>query len=223
MIKVAIITANLGDFDPVVEYTPQLLPADIEMSVFRFHDENFPPRPHAMTPRMQARIPKMFGWQLVPNFDIYIWVDGSCAMLNNESVKWFVDAIRGTTDIVLFKHPDRKSIREEYEYLKQKIGEGNKYLCARYEGEFDDEQMAVIKADFQYTDDMLYASTCFVYKNNRRVHQMLKEWWYHTSRYHIIDQLSLPYVVKNSDCVALSLDINVYAFQYLTYIRNKKP
>ena len=74
--KIAVITANLGNFDPNVDYAEQSLAYDF----YKFTDENFPPRFNSMTPRLQARIVKMFGWQMVPPHDLYIWVDSSCIL-----------------------------------------------------------------------------------------------------------------------------------------------
>ena len=58
--------------------------------------------------------------------------------------------------------------------------------------------MVEITQDKDFVDDMLVIGTVFMYRNTLKVHKMLKEWWYHISRYHIIDQLAFPYVLKKS-------------------------
>ena len=68
--KIAIITANMGNFDKNIDPVEQSVKADF----FRFIDSNFPPRYQAMTSRFQARIPKMFGWQMNPGYDFYIYI-----------------------------------------------------------------------------------------------------------------------------------------------------
>jgi hypothetical protein len=49
----------------------------------------------------------------------------------------------------------------------------------------------------------------------------MKEWWYHISRYHIIDQLALPYVLKKSDCKYNIIDEKYGEIPYLTYTRKR--
>jgi hypothetical protein len=63
------------------------------LTFHRFTDANFPPRPLAMTSRLQAGIPKMFGWQLRPGHDVYIWIDASRGLLRDDSVAWFLEQL----------------------------------------------------------------------------------------------------------------------------------
>jgi len=175
-----------------------------------------------MTPRLQARIPKMFGWQMAPGYDYYIWVDSSCSLLNPDSVKWFVEQCENV-DTVVFQHPMRKTIREEADYIKGRLSRNCEYLTPRYENELIDEQMKVIEEDKLFYDGFLFASTAFVYKNVERVHDMLIQWWYHTSRFHSVDQLSFPYVLWKSGCTYKILPVpmrqNVIKSPYITHVR----
>lgn len=198
--RVAVISANMGSFDPIVPYINQSMDHDF----YLFNDENFPRRSCSMTPRLQARIPKMFGWQMAPGYDYYIWVDASYSLQHPDSVRWFIEQC-STVDVAVLKHPMRYTIRQEAEYLKKRISEerdGSKqpYVILRYENELIDEQMAEIDSDKEFVDTRLYASTAFVYENTKKVQVMLKDWWYHTSRYHSVDQLSFPYVLWKHKC-----------------------
>lgn len=212
--KIAVISANLGDFDKTVSHVEQ----SIDCQFFRFTDENFPPRFNSMTPRLQARIPKIFGWQMVPGFDVYVWVDSSCALLHKDSVKWLVEQCKDV-DLALLKHPNRKSIQEEADYLKKRLAMNCEYITPRYQNELLDEELKEIKKDRKFTDDRLYASTVMVYKNNERVQKMMKEWWYHTSRYHSIDQIGLPYVVAKSACTIRVIQESYFKTNYISYTR----
>ena len=214
MSRIAVITANLGGFDIPVTHSPQ----DAEIDWFHFTDENFPPRSCAMTPRLQARIPKMFGWQMAPGYDVYLWVDSSCALARPDSVSYFVDQV-SDADVALFKHPHRSSVQEEADYLKGRLAKGCPYITARYKGELLDEQMAEILDDPVFSDNRLFASTVLVYRDNCRVKNMMREWWYHTSRYHSIDQLSLPYAMCVSGVEVKTIDENYLKSPYLKYVR----
>lgn len=220
--RTAIITANTGNFDKPVEYVKQ----SVDYDFYRFTDENFPPRHCAMTPRLQARIPKMFGWQMVPGYDYYLWVDASYSLQHPDSVKWFIEQCEGV-DIAVLKHPMRNTIQEEADYLKKRLVEEKKrlkehYVTSRYENELIDEQLEVIKADKEYIDNCLFASTALIYRNNEKMQGMMKDWWYHTSRFHSVDQLSLPYVIFKAKCAVRIIPVkhhNDFKIPYLTLVR----
>ena len=213
--KIALISANLGGFEQkIVENVPQ----SVKIDQFRFTDENFPPRFNSMTSRLQARIPKMWGWKMVPGYNYYIWVDSSCSLSHQDSVKWLLDQCKNT-DLAVFKHPNRNSIQEEADYLKQRLAMKCPYITPRYENEMIDEQLAAIKEDGDYVDDKLYASTAFIYKNSGRVHGLLSHWWTHTSLYHSIDQLSFPYVIWKSKCSVKVIQESYLKVPYLKYTR----
>jgi hypothetical protein len=212
--RIAVVTANLGKFDPIFKYWNQ----SVEYDYYLFTDDNFPPRMCAMTPRMQARIVKCFAWQMVPGYDYYIWVDGSCSLWNRDSVKWFLEQCDGY-DAAFFRHPDRSTIQQECDFLKLKLAQQSRYICSRYQGELLDEQMAEINSDPTFTDNLLIASTAFVYRDSPSMQDLFKHWWYHISRYHIIDQLSLPYVIHKSVCRVNIINENYGNIPYLTHTR----
>jgi len=216
--KIAVITANMGKFENPLPYVKQSFLYDFYM----FDDENFPPRFQAMTPRLQARIPKMFGWQMVPGYDYYIWVDASCSLQHQDSVKWFIEQCTGC-DLAVFKHPTRNTIQEEADYLRHRVAINCEYILSRYKNELIDDQMTAIREDKEYIDNQLFASTAFVYNNNDRVRNMLIQWWYHTSRFHTVDQLSLPYVLYKSKCtynvIPVPMKQNVIKSPYVTHVR----
>jgi hypothetical protein len=212
--KIAVITANIGEFDPKEDPVKQ----SVDFDFYRFTDEKFPPRFCAMTTRLQARIVKMFGWQMAPGYDFYIWADSSVQLSNPDSVKWFVEQCKDY-DLAVFKHPQRSTIHQEAEYLKMRLAKNCPYITPRYKNELIDEQLAEIEADKGFEDVNLFASTVVVYKDNMVVRDMMKEWWYHTSRYHSIDQLSLPYAVYKCGCNVNILPYNYQKMPYLTYVR----
>lgn len=227
--KVSVISANLGSFDVPVPMVVQN--GDDGVLEHRFTDQNFPPRHCTMTPRLQARIPKMFGWQMEPiasyKPDIIIWHDASMALLHPDSVSWLVSRVENA-DIAFFRHPFRHSIKEEADYIRERIKNGDTYLKSRYENELLDEQVRACLDDIPapiYQDDTLYATTVFVYRNIPAVHELLEKWWVHTSRYHAVDQLAIPYLVKKAqmknNLKVYEIQDNLYKTQYLTHTRNR--
>jgi hypothetical protein len=198
MKKVALISANIGDFDRDPIHKPQSVPYDNH----RFTDENFPLRSRVMTPRLQAKIPKCFGWQLAPGYDYYLWLDGPFGLDHRDSLKHFLDKCK-KHDVVVFQHLRRANIWGEYRYIRRGLWQSS-YIISRYEDEFLDEQYQVIRNDKSYKDDILFLGGIFMYKNTPQVQSALKEWWYYITRYLIMDQLAFPYVLRKA-----GLKINV--------------
>jgi len=199
------ITASLGGFDKLQKHVPQSLPHDY----YLFTDKNFPPRFKSMTPRLQAKIPKFFAWQMVPGYKYYFWVDGNLVLTNKDSLKYFFDNLQGY-DIVALKHPRRNTVKWEGRYLERGLNQGSRYLFDRYSGELLKEQMAEINSDNDFVDDLLVLGGAFFYRNTPKVQKMLKEWWYHVSRYLIMDQCSFSYVLKKSRLRIKVLPDNLY-------------
>ncbi len=187
-----VLTTSLGGFDRVAQYEPQSVEYD-------FFEYNEPLRSKSMTPRLQAKIPKFFGWQLKPDYDIYLWLDGSLRLAHRDSLKYYLDALQNY-DVVVLQHPTKNTIWWEYRYNYRGLHSNapSNYLTKRYTNELLDEQMQVIKADRDYVDDLLVLGGVFMYRNTPKVQAMLKEWWYHVSRYLIMDQMSWAYVLKKS-------------------------
>jgi hypothetical protein len=238
--RVAILSGNLGSYDEPHPWVEQnFLMEGAALDIFRFDDESFPPRPKAMTSRLMAGMPKMFGWQIRPGYDVYIWIDASCVVSHQNTVQWFLDHLHGAmspsvfdmqvglpqhypADFALFRHPDRKTVREEWEFMRRKLAEGNGYLMWRYGGEYLDQQADEIFQDPNFKDDALYASTAFAYRNTERVRSALKEWWYHKSRYLLHDQLALPYVIQKFGCKVNVINEHYMKTPYLTFVRRSK-
>lgn len=209
-----VLTANLGGFDKQIKNVKQTMDHDF----FRFTDENFPPRHGSMTPRLQARIPKTSGWQMKPGYEYYVWVDASCILAREDSLEWLINKCEDS-DFVVFKHPNRNSIKEEADYLKERLAKNCPYITPRYENELIDEQVDIIAKDTRYVDDHLFASTVMVYRNTEKAHTALFDWFYHIARYHVIDQLSLPYVLWRSDCNVNVIQESYLKTPYLKYVR----
>lgn len=199
--RIIVTTANLSGIDRPLKHAPQSLP----YKHHTFNDTNFPPRSKAMTPRLQARIPKFFGWQLKPGYDFYMWLDGNLTLKHHDSLLNFLSGL-DDADIVVLRHHRRPDIRQEVRYLRKGMREESRYLIDRYDGELLKEQYAEITADKDYVDDELFISGAFMYRDTPTVRAALKEAWYHTSRYHIVDQFGFVYALKSSGVKIRALD-----------------
>lgn len=219
--RIAILTANLGNFDTPVDPIKQDLPKGVtEITFHRFTDENFPPVT-GLTPRLQYRIPKLFGWQMFPGYDYYLWLDGSVSLQRPDCVEWFLDKCKGH-DLVLFKHPWRRTMKEETDHITAKLAENNRYITPRYKNGLHQEQLAECLADSNFEDKILYTSTAFMYHNTAKVHQAMKLWWYYQSRFFTCDQIVLPYVVFKHKLKVNMIMENQYKTEYMTLVSRHK-
>lgn len=217
--RVAILTANLGNFDTPVDPVPQAWNRS-DIAFHRFTDENFPPIA-GLTPRMQYRIPKLFGWEMFPGYDAYIWLDGTFSFTREDCVKWFVQQL-WDADGAFFKHPQRTTVSEEVEYIDVKLKEGNKYMVPRYENGLHNEMMELLNKDRLFQDNNLYTSTAFIYRNTPQVQDMMRRWWYFQSRYYTCDQVALPYAIYKARIKVNKIDENQYRIPYLTEVSKHK-
>lgn len=218
--KVAVISANLGGYDAVAPWPTSVVSADVTVDVHRLDDRSFPGRDLAMTSRLKCGIPKWFGWELFPGYDLYLWVDASRA-ITPETVQWFLDRI-GTADLLAFLHPERQTIEAEYAFVKARLARaGETYLTSRYEGEWLDAQYAAVCRPW-YVDNRLYATTAFLYRPTLAVRRAFQDVFLHKARYLLHDQLSFPFLLREHKVHVRELTENVYTVPVLPITRQKR-
>lgn len=215
--KVAVVTANLGAIDETRVHESQ----SVNHDSYVFDDTSFPPRFNALTPRLQAKIPKFFAWQLVPDYDYYVWLDSSIRMKRSDTVGWLLSYCE-SSDFAVFKHDRRTTVAAETQRVAKALRQNSISATLRYENEWIDEQLAVIQADSSFVDGNLAAAGVFIYRNTPQVQLLLKEWWYHVSRYCIQDQISLPYVLETSGVSYTLIDEIYWDCEYVEFRRHQK-
>ncbi len=218
--KIAILSANLNNFDHHIEPVLQLVPEGVIVDYHCFTDADFPPIA-GLTPRLQYRIPKLFGWEMWPGYDVYIWLDASCSFERHDCVAWFLDQL-ADNDMALFKHPVRRNIRQEVDHIETKLQQNHKYMVPRYKNGLHKEQLALIQADKKFKDDVLYTSTAFVYRNSRAVRGAMRTWWFYQSRYFTCDQIAQTYAIKKHKLKIKLMTENQYKIGYLSLVSKHK-
>jgi hypothetical protein len=158
----------------------------------------------------------MFGWDMKPDYDRYIWLDSSFRLCHQKAARALVGGTEHS-DFTFYLHPRRSSIQEEADHIQNRIDAGSSYLTDRYKGEDVDGQLSAIPSD--YTDDCLYASMVFAYRPTPRVRHLLTDWWVHTSRFHSVDQLALPYLLWHHGCSVTVLKGDPYNSPWIEYTR----
>lgn len=218
--KIAILSANLNNFDVPMAPVDQVVASGIAVDYHCFTDADFPPIA-GLTPRLQYRIPKLFGWEMYPGYDIYIWLDASCTFERNDCVKWFLEQL-GDADMALFKHPVRRNIRQEVAHIEEKLQQNHKYMMPRYKNGLHKEQLEYVMADPEFKDEVLYTSTAFIYRNTKQVAEMMWTWWAMQSRYFSCDQLAQAYAVQKHKLNINLIKENQYKIGYLSLVSKHK-
>lgn len=217
--RVAILSANLGSFDVTPKDPVEQKHShgwEMEVTFHRFTDKDFPPIA-GLSGRFQYRIPKLFGWDMFPGYDYYIWLDSSMSFERPDCVEWFLKQL-GDADAAFFRHPWRGTIQQEVDHLETKLNEGNKYLVPRYKNGLHKEVHALIKKDPDFVDNHLYASNVFIYRNNEKAREMLRDWWYFQSRYFTCDQVALPYAIHMSKAKVSKIPENLFKIGYVSLV-----
>lgn len=227
--RVAVVSANLGAYDREVSWPSLLEPPGAIVDVHRFTDRNLPPRPLAMTSRLQCAIPKMWAWQILPGYTHYLWIDASCTPTPG-AVSWFLAQLERTTDrtgdsaeLAVFRHPDRTTIRDEVAFMQARMARhGERYLTSRYRGEWIADLWQVIASDRGFRDTALYASTAFIYRPTPSVRAMLKDWWAAKARWCLHDQIYWPYAIAKAGCRVAVIADNYLRCPALTFTRGSR-
>lgn len=216
--KVAILTANLNNFDKLQSPIEQVYPSDVSDIVFHcFDDYNFPPIT-GLTPRLQYRIPKLFGYEMFPGYNIYIWLDASVTLIDGFGVQWLLEKL-GDNDMALFQHPWRKTIREEVNHIEEYLQKGNEYITSRYKNGLHKQASKLFLEDEGFVDNSLFASTAFVYRANDCATDVLSRWWYYQSRYYTCDQIALPYAIYETPEAKITvITENVFKNKYISLV-----
>ena len=222
MDKIAILTCVLGGFDTLTDPVEQ----DVPVVFHRWTDKNFPPNV-GLTPRLQYRIPKTHGWQMLPGYDYYIWLDGSLSLLRQDCATWYFSQL-DDADIAFFAHPNRSAIRDEVQYIDDKLNRrtglraGQDYIISRYENGGHKEQLQEALSDPTFVDNKLYHSGTFIYRNTPKVQDFMGDWLYTSARYFTCDQVALPWLLHKHKLKANTMSEPIYKSGYCSLVSKHK-
>ena len=214
--KICIASANLAAIDARCAVPAQDLPAGWEVEFRFFAEEDIPPRPLAISPRLQSKLPKMCGFEWFEDADLIAWLDSAYTVTTDALAAWLIAQL-GDADICLMPHPARRSLAEELSFMTQLMAEGDQYLVSRYAGEPMAQQVSSYLADPQFHDHWLAAAGCFVYRNTPTVRAAMKDWLIECVRWSSQDQLSLPYVLQRHGIVPKWMEGNIWNTPHLNY------
>jgi Protein of unknown function (DUF616). len=185
--KVALIQANIGDFDDVRLIPEQSVPYDY----FLITEDNLPyPLPN-LNNRLKGKYVKINSHRFLTH-DLFIWIDGRVEITSKDFIKTMIERAEGN-DVVIQPHPERPSPYHEIEWIKAQMLAGSEYLKVRYEQEpFDREYKFYKKKGMPEVP--LYACYAFARWNNKKVNTVFQDWWMSCLEFSNFDQTQFSYV-----------------------------
>lgn len=240
MNEVALVTANFGGIDEL-----KALPDHDGVDAFYYTDEEarrradsqalaswtrviVPDYPrHDFVPRLRARYFKHQIHRLdeVQDHRWLVWADSSLQFSETQFILEQVDRLASLSPrqrIMVVPHPDRGTVREEYQFIKDAMANGNEYLRKRYEREKMTEQISHFQRRGWNIDASLWCGTFWIVENSDVFKRLWNDWWDQNLRFGLMDQLSLPVILEQYHCVPQRLDIHLYRNEYFVKIQHTR-
>ena len=218
--KVRVITADFGDHISNYNYQlPHQITKKYEVEYICYTDQNTSSRLLSLHPRLKSKIPKMLDW-VENSADYYIWFDSKFKIRSNTLVDDVIDSL-GDYDIQIFKHPQRKSIKSEIDFLEDEMLRlNNNYLIDRYKGERIRSQYEFYLQDPNFIDNNFFSMGFFVYSKNlikNRDYNLMTDWFFHNCYWSIQDQISFPYLLHKHKTKYRTFDYQLFNNKYLKW------
>gem|GEM_PF-1877134 len=191
MMKIAVVTVNIGEIDDVRPIPSQSVGYDY----FCFTDSNLPFPMSGLDNRMKSKYLKTQLHRILPDYDMYIYLDGRVEVVSEGFVKEFADAIEQEAEIVCCAHNDRDNVYEEIEYIVNAIEDGKEYLKVRYGHQDLQSEADFFRRENVPNDCRLLRATVFGIGNNYHTNKVMDEWWAKCCQFTNFDQAMFSYIV----------------------------
>jgi len=151
---------------------------------------------------LQTRYIKLFCQSIINMPGVYIYIDANISLNKNfvELYDWF---LKSRKPLGLFKHPDRVNVFDELNYVLKVNKLTHHDTMAR-------EQIKKYALDVKFFNTNMLFENNIIFKNhnNKEVECLMNNWWAELKDWPTRDQLSLPYVLFNSNMEYFMLSIN---------------
>ena len=236
---IAVVSANFGSMDVV-----KTLPKAPEVDAFYYTDEAgyssasveaiaswtrvvVPDYPRSdFNNRLRSRYFKHQIHRLdeVQRHRWLVWADSSLQFMETgflvEQARR-LEALPAQQRVMLIPHPERQTVLEEYEFIKQQIAADNQYLAARYEPERMLEQIRYFEQRGWATDALLYCGGFWMIENSDRCRRCWDDWWDQNLRFGMMDQLSLAPVLRAHNLAPTTLDVNIWSNAHFSFVPHR--
>lgn len=198
--KVAVITASIGGYDPQNGIPRQVF--DGEVDFYYYHDGNLPYPLTNLNSRYKARYLKCNSHRFLPDYDVFIWLDGRVKIEGNNFVQQFIEDL-GDKDMAIYKHRNRKSVYEEVNFIAGEVTKGTPYLVERYGHEALTREILFYKQMGLPENYPLFMGGIFARRNTSHVNQAFEDWFIRLTEFSNSDQTMLSLI-----CHQYNLQVN---------------
>lgn len=182
---IAVVTANFGGFDIQHEIPPQ----DIQFDRFYFTEKNSPLPLSGLSNRLKAKYFKILTHRILSNYDVFVWMDANIQVKSSDFVRTVAGSIN---EVAISRHPFRDTTEQEFNFIRDQIKSGSKYLSERYK--IDALQAELLAID--YPKD-LYWCGLFARLNTSKVNAEFEKWWNWCIEYTDFDQNTFSEVARH--------------------------
>lgn len=179
-----IVTSIYGSYDIPKQFAPQTIPCRMLLVTDKVQHPSCPwetlvdPRPGGLSPRMQAKFPKLHPWEFSDDGP-WIWIDGSMEIVSEFFAAEVLDWVE---TIGMWTHPARDCLYQEAQFSS---------TLPKYDGQPLAAQAAAYLQDGMPRHWGLWAAGLIVYK--RRPTVLADAWMGEIETWGVQDQISLPY------------------------------
>jgi len=181
---------------------------------------------HDFSPRLRGRY---FKHQIhrLPETERYRWLAWADSSLQFRDPSFLLRTAERLRDLAphqrlaLVPHPDRRTVLEEYEYIKGEIDKGNEYLCLRYAEERMTEQINFFVGRGWDLRAPLWCGTVWLIENSELITGCWDSWWDQNLRYGLMDQLSLPVLLQHFRLQPQSLEFNLWRNDFFDWVSHR--
>jgi len=205
--KIALLTANIGDIDNTIGLPIQKTPIDF----YYYHSGNLPfPLPN-LNARLQSKYVKICTHRFLFGYDGFLWHDGRVEVISKFYSQIMIENLNGY-DIAIFPHKERHTIGEELQYILDNIKMGSHYLLTRYGNQQMEKELQFYK-DNNAENLPLYHCNLFARKTGIDIHNpndvdgCFNSWWMRSLEFTYFDQAMFSYCTQH-------LKINVLDLKY---------
>lgn len=214
--RIAIVTASLGDIDTSNNIITQLFEDKSVCHVYSYNDNNLPFPLPGLSNRLKSKYLKIKMHEFLPNYDYYVWVDGRIDIKSETLVKDFVNMMESLRiDFSGMLHETRKTVFEEINYILENIN--SKYLFERYGDQQMEKELEFFNENKKRLESVqLLASGFFVRSNSSKVNRAFDEWWDKVIQYSCFDQAMLCYIL--AEYAIISCQFNTWETMFTDYL-----
>ena len=144
---------------------------------------------------MEAKRYKVLG-HLFFSDDILIWSDANITLTN--PLDYYVKNMLKDADVMIFKHPRRRCIYQEFEVLRN---------TERLKDPWLQKQLVLQEQEYRKTHPKhfgLWECNFIIRRNKPEVNDLFNDWWAEICRWQWRDQVSFPYVLNKHPKVRMS-------------------